>query len=88
LVMAAWESVLLVEVRDPDRRFPVVGTVIDWAGCTGPDADTELLPESGLGMYVVSQLVDAAGGECGVVTLSGGGKSVFFALPTERVEGL
>jgi anti-sigma regulatory factor (Ser/Thr protein kinase) len=63
---------LLVEVRDPDERLPVVGSGFD----TVEDS------ESGRGLLIVCTLVELAGGYYGAVVLPGGGKSVFFALPT------
>jgi hypothetical protein len=87
LVMSMWDAVLLVEVRDPDLRFPVVGSGIDWAAIDGHGANMGLLPQSGLGLFLVARMVDEAGGQFGMMALPDGGKSVYFLLPTDRAVG-
>jgi hypothetical protein len=86
LALEVFGPFLVVEVRDPDGRLPVVGSGIDWAAFEDQGSDVWVLPTSGLGLFTVRERVRECGGEFGAVVLEEG-KSVFFALPVVRVPG-
>lgn len=81
LLVEVWGPLLVVEVRDPSGVLPIVGEGIDLSGFGDGPGDVGLLPESGMGLRLVVDLVEQVEGVFGAVELPGGGKSVFFAVP-------
>jgi hypothetical protein len=81
LVMRVCGPLLVIEIRDPDPRLPIVGPGIDWAAIETDCWALDALPTRGLGLFTVVERLRAAGGEFGSVPLEDGGKSVFFSLP-------
>lgn len=81
LVVELWGPLLVVEVRDPSTVLPSVGRMVDLSWLEDAPGQLRLLPESGMGLRLVVDLVEQVDGLFGAVQLPGGGKSVFFAVP-------
>ncbi|MGH3631610.1 MAG: ATP-binding protein [Sciscionella sp.] len=81
LVVELWGPLLVVEVRDPSRVLPTVGVEFDWSSFEDTTGDIRLLPESGLGLRLVVDQLEQAGGVFGSAALPWGGKVVFFGVP-------
>lgn len=81
LVVSLSAATLLVEVCDPDPRWPGPKAAVDWDAVDwSAPGDTG---ESGFGLGIVRARVAELGGEFGCVS-GAGGKSVFFALPVSQ----
>lgn len=78
VVVSRSARAMVVEVCDPDPRWPTPRAVVDWD--TVDWGDGGAVGESGLGLRLVRERVTELGGELGCVS-GARGKSVFFALP-------